>query len=341
MPQFPRLFDNYIPSGVARRRYFWPSTAARNPITDNLQQPPWRVPGVDYYVGIDTGTTLLAASLLPPSGSPRKSGSDAVIMDAANSVLDGYDLTGYQLQIRADNCVVRNCKFQIPSPGGRSMTNISGTGWLVEYCSFYGNYFADDFAGGLFVVFGGNGGTLQYNYMERAYAHFLNLYGGSDSNKFSAAVQFNVIHNSAGGGHPDWLALGGPPSAFHEIRVNHNLWFNIGLRTDVAGLWGAAGTMPRQGTQGIGPDGWNTATGQSLAYGPYSVSNNAIVALAGASINHLIGSPVGNGSTIRPGFSIVVNDNYVDPTGAATFLVKGSTTTSRGNVNMVTGANLS
>jgi hypothetical protein len=57
-PQFATLLNNYVPGGTTPGRYFWPSTASLNVGTGNLQQPPWRVPGVDYAVGLKTNCTV-------------------------------------------------------------------------------------------------------------------------------------------------------------------------------------------------------------------------------------------------------------------------------------------
>lgn len=56
--QFPTLLDTYHPAGIPDGRYHWPSTQAFKGSTNNLQQPPWRVAGVDYPVGIYSNCTI-------------------------------------------------------------------------------------------------------------------------------------------------------------------------------------------------------------------------------------------------------------------------------------------
>src|SRR5262249_13759102 len=135
---------------------------------------------------------------------------------------------------------------------------------------------------------------------------------------------------------------------------DYNLWYNISLSSDIAGPWGAANTMPLVGTQGIGLDGWsNSASSVSTVYGPFSISNNVCIAEPGASMNYLIGNPLGygldphGGSVIGSGFTLRINNNYVDPRGAAKFVPRGQSgqygpgTTLSGNINMVTGQSIS
>jgi hypothetical protein len=328
MPPFPRLLSSY---------------AAR---------PPWQVPGVDYRVGINTGVTLQPASSLPTSGSPSRSATGSQIYLSNNgSILDGYDLSGYQLQLSAANCIVQNCKFQIISAGGTAMTNITGSNWIIRNCEFYGNYFIDGWTGA--QIQANAQGAFIYNYLERAGADFMDFYG-TGSPIIPLIVKYNVVYSSASGGHPDWLALGGPTSNYYAMNIDYNLLYNIALRSEIGGLWGAANKMPSAGTQGIGPDGWSNSPGSvSTVYGPFSVSNNVCIAARGASINYLIGDPLGygldphGGSVIGAGFTLGINNNYIDPSGTAKFVPKGQNgqygpgTTLSGNINMLTGGSIS
>jgi hypothetical protein len=327
-PQFPTLLSNYV------------------------ARPPWQVAGVDYRVGINTGVTLQPASSLAFSGSPSRSATGSEIyLSTDGSILDGYDLSGYRLQLSAANCIVQNCRFQIMSAGGTAMTSITGTNWTIRNCEFYGNYFIDGWTGA--QIQANAQGTFIYNYLERAGADFMDFYG-TGSPIIPLIVKYNVVYSSASGGHPDWLALGGPTSNYYMMNIDYNLWYNIPLRSDIDGLWGAANKMPSAGTQGVGPDGWsNSASSVSTVYGPFSVCNNVCIAAPGAGINYLIGNPLGygldphGGSVIGAGFTFRINNNYVDPRGTAKFVPKGQNglygpgTSLSGNINMVTGGSIS
>ena len=220
---------------------------------------------------------VLVRSSLPTSGSPRRNDAGTkVYLSNDGSVLDGYDLYGYQLELSAANCMVQNSKFQIMSAGGIGMTNITGTSSTIHDCEFYGNYFIDGWTGA--QIQANAQGTFVYNYLERAGADFMDFYG-TGLPGIPLIVRYNVIFGSASGGHPDWLALGGPTSSYYTMNIDYNLWYNIRLRSDIAGRWGAANTMPSAGTQGIGPDGWSiSANSVSTLYGPFSVSFNVCIA---------------------------------------------------------------
>jgi hypothetical protein len=241
-----------------------------------------------------------------------------------NQVIDGYDFSlngGYQTDINGTNVTIRNCKFAIGT-NNFYMLKVSGSGLTVVYCELYDNFNSEAGSApnnnGAVIYWNASNGVCQYNYMEHAYADFLDLYGGGHFD-----VRFNVIHDSGVGGHPDWLALGG--GTYTTINVDFNLFYNENVA-----IWGGVGS------QGLGLDGFGTYSLQ----GPFSSSNNVLIALSGASMNHLIERPA---VTFQSGgFTYAINSNYVDTSGGP--FISGPTAaavTESGNINMVTGGSIS
>lgn len=327
--QFPTLLNGYPVASPPGARVRWPILTGT--------QPPWMVAGVDYRVGINTGITLAAASTLPTSGSPRQQNGNQIIITGANVILDSFDCTGFDVLVQsATNFLIQNCKISVDATGHgyyHATGTCSGT---VQYCEFYENYTNDhDANGGLFFHDAVGSLTVQYCYLERAFADFFDIYGGAGVTD-PVIIKYNVIHSSAGGvgAHADWLAAGGS-AVYGTLTSDFNLWYNIDLLSDVAGVWGSAGTQPVQGTQGIGWDGFGTASNN----GPISVSNNTIIATSGASMNYLIGIMA---HPTSGAFSYTTSNNYVDASGASTSpaIQRGGATPHIivGNINMPDGS---
>ncbi len=128
-PQFPNALNSYGPGGVRNRNL-------------TTYQPPWKVAGVDYPVGVnDTALPLKnVSSASLPSGVSR-SGSQ-ITVTGNNVVLDGYDFqfnTGSYLIINGNNCTVQNCSFKYGSNyGSNTAILVNGSGALIQYCEFNG-----------------------------------------------------------------------------------------------------------------------------------------------------------------------------------------------------------
>jgi len=322
-----------------------------NLLSGYVIRAPWKVVGVDYRAGIQGGVVLKDPATLPTSGSPRRSGN-SIILDADNSVLDGYDCSqpwSVSIQGSARNCVVRNCKFYLTSSNASNMVMVSttGTGSVVEYCEFYGNYFYTVESG--FIGFDGpaagiGGGTVRYCYMERSGSDFI------DTFRFNTApyvIKYNVIHNSSRGGgvHGDWLQSmgGGVGATYLDFIIDFNLCFNIASMSDIAGPWGAANTQPAGGTRGIlpaGESGYNATMN-----GAISVSKNTFIAYGPTgTVQQFVSGCNSAYVGIGPNYSQTVNYNYCDPSGISSWLEQATVPGMQppvGNRNMLTGAPMS
>lgn len=117
-------------------------------------RPPWKVAGVDYYVGLPSGTTLqdpTTATL--PAGCSY--GSHVVTCSTAGATLDKFDFTlhgGIGLSVNADNISVTNSKFGTDAMTTASATSASGTSTItlasVPSDLAVGMYVGDENGGG-------------------------------------------------------------------------------------------------------------------------------------------------------------------------------------------------
>src|SRR6185437_10551423 len=90
-------------------------------------RPPWRVAGVDYYVGVPASTTLkdptVSANL--PACASVDSLNHLIRVNSDNCTLNGFDFSlhgGYELYDSANNTTVENSNFEIGT--NNNFTNI-------------------------------------------------------------------------------------------------------------------------------------------------------------------------------------------------------------------------
>ena len=166
-PQFASLLSPYPTATAPNPRTRWPN---------NGSQPPWRVAGVDYPAGINSGTSLV----VPTSGNVPSGvsvGSNSISINTDNVVFNGFDCTGFQIQPNAANILITNCLFAIPSSGGRSTTNVlsGATNCVFRYCEFNGNNFNDDLTGVLMLIQTAGECTVEYCYLHDEYGDSFDL----------------------------------------------------------------------------------------------------------------------------------------------------------------------
>lgn len=187
-------------------------------------KPPWRVAGVNYRVGINTGVSLKnPASDTLPSGCTRNVGNQTFQMNSTTTV-DGWDFSGWELQwFGGNNSVVRNCRFDHgfltvihPVNGGTAV------GGVVEYCEFDQQGQAD--ATCLFQNFReGDPWIYQYNWFRDSYHMHFQATGGNTPSTW--IVRWNLLENcglgSPSGAHGDfWQLFGGNPHTSVDIIFN-------------------------------------------------------------------------------------------------------------------------
>ena len=235
-----------------------------------------------------------------------------------------------QLVVDASNVTVTDCNFAVGTNAQPMLNIYSGSNTLLEYCQFNGNSIYQSTLNGVVYSSGGAGSiTVQYCYFENGSEDWVDAPNGAP-----ITLQYNLFaNNGQGGGHPDWLQMGGG-----------NISAVVEYNTYVQSMLGAGG-----GSQGIGLyDGYPGSYDLTSA----TVSNNTIVILPPAAVNYIIhigysGTIVGGGTGGLTGTATIQN-NYVDmagttgsffsaQSGSGSTPQAGASVVESGNVNMVTG----
>ena len=291
-------------------------------------RPSWMVAGVDYAVGIPTGTALNDPSTINIPGVSVNTSTHQVSVNASNVTISGIDFSrdgGWQLIIgqwaAANNLTVTDSNFAIGANGNPMVNQINGSNTTFKYDVFNGNGLPDNLAGTVFLL--NQGMTLEYSLVENAYGDFID-YGTNN------LVEFNAFYNGgtglSQGAHPDWLQLGN--ATYNSEVFKFNTFYQPNS---------SAGTL------GLGFAGWGT-----WSLGTFTASNNTFVNLAGSKVSYDISATYSpyfgnNGYLTGAGY---VQNNYFDATGlpsASDFFTQygtlqtGASITESGNVNMVTG----
>jgi hypothetical protein len=289
-----------------------------------MTRPPWMVAGVDYPVGLPSGTALNSPMTLSGNSNISvNSGSHQVAARGSNYTITNIDFSeggGWQLILYGSNITVTKSNFAI-GPNRQAMVNgnVGGSNNTITYSTFNGNGLTDNYNNANVYV---NGGTtrVEYCYLENASADLYNA-GGSGSSVQNIILKYNLLVNAgqASGSHPDWVQLGG---GTYTVDVEYNTFYQT-----------AATVGP--GTQGIFVDSNNN---NAKLVGANVVSNNTLVMLAGSRVNFAIAALAVAGASNT--FSIA--NNYMDPTGInnAVYKYTSSQNTQTGNMNMVSGAPL-
>ena len=81
-------------------------------------RPPWEVAGVNYAVGIPTGTALLNPATISMAGVSVNTTNHTVTVTGNNVTLNGYDFSlanGYEVIVEGANDTIKNCNFVVGS----------------------------------------------------------------------------------------------------------------------------------------------------------------------------------------------------------------------------------
>ena len=240
-PQYPHLLDVNSP----RTQTYGMTYVTR---------PPWKVAGVDYYVGIDRAVYPTDAYLKDPytigTKIPGVAVSDnTVTITGNNAVLDGYDFSlggGWVLQINSgDNATISNCKFigtagapfQIPGANRSTATNTN-----VINCYFDGTNNNNIWE----IIINGNGGAVF------SYCRIMNNigmvmgatnYAGTNNTTWDLTFKYCLIGNAglnfaSNKHHGDWIQIYGSTGPIRN--------FTMTFCTFIQDL-----NYPKSGTQGV------------------------------------------------------------------------------------------
>jgi hypothetical protein len=302
-PACPRgsAYKDGCPAAVAAVTLF------RTMLNGYAARPPWNVAGVDYGIGIPTGTTLqdpTAGGL--PSGTTLNASAHTITVTGANVTLNGFDFglhNGYQVIVAATGTTIKNSHFLVGTNQGSQGTVLSAT----TACSKL-TLLNNEFDGANIAVTAQLGTTIAI------------LCSGS------LTVKYNYFHNSGG----DMIDIGNSDSAEVDV-IRYNLFKDIGVNTAHADTlqW-------YDSTIGSGSDvGFNTVyqtvnqpgAGNGLlvelSEGPTATMtgldehNNTAISLAACdTCNWGVGFYDDDGGTSD---HVSVRNNYIDPTGIDLF----------------------
>jgi hypothetical protein len=301
-------------------------------VRGNSYQPPWAVAGIDYAVGIPSGTTLtdpLTGSL--PTGCGRNTTSHQITCTGAVSpTFNGWDFSlenGWQLicSVTSGTMTVTNSNFAIGTNGNAMLvaTNGSGCNLLLTYSQLNANGLNDN-SNGTNINFNASGTfTAQYNYFLNAAGDFIDLGAGG-----TQLIEFNLFQNAGqlAGTHPDWLQMAG------GTTYTMNFIYNTLYQTAV------------NNTQG--PQGVEDIARSGTVVGSNEMARNTVVTLSNAQVSYDFS--VGVASLAG---TVSTHDNFVDLSGTTAFMHAtstcastcpgGGTSTASNNTNMVTGSAIS
>jgi len=293
-PQLPHLLDSY------------------------LTRPSWEVAGVDYAVGIPSGTVLKNPLSLNVSGVSVDTTNHLIRVTGNNVTLDGYDFTGWSVYITggARNTTVKNSYFY----GGAGIyADPSTANVSVLYNKFDGGGATDFWS---FITLSGTGSkTVDYNWMQNSAQHFLELNGGGALN-----YSYNLIMN---GGTADGAHLN--VSQFESGTYNNPV---ISNNTIVQTPQAAGGEL-------IQVSGWNVGAVITNAL----IANNTMIAVPTSagdpSVSYMI--DVESGPTLSTATTGTVQNNYVAYAGGGAYGfnyplgVNAGNIKFSGNIDMSTG----
>jgi hypothetical protein len=192
-----------------------------NGISPYPVRPPWRVAGVDYRVGVNTGVSLKDPNAISAAVAV-KSGSNPFVLNLqqSNITLDGYDFTtGGWWQIHTNgnnNLTISNSKLQNLCIIG---TN-GDTGLTVKYCEIDGLGAAGETVFGALAFLGSSvTSTWLYNWIHDSEADMLQV------NTVDMLAKYNLFDTMGYslGAHSDAIQFGGPGTA-NNVDLEFNTY---------------------------------------------------------------------------------------------------------------------
>ena len=276
--------------------------------------PSWNVAGVNYAVGIPSGTVLKdPATAALPTGVSRNLAGHTFTITGNNVDLNGWDFSlegGWQVIINGNNDTIENSYFKIGSnaldpinTGGSDIHSVTIKNNVID-----GSGIKPSLNVGLIWLLDQGTSTIEYNLIENAYTTAIQESPsgstGSASNT-GQIIQYNVIANTGlgytiDGSHGDFVQDFGVATSgtqvFDNIQINYNTLIENNPQTFGQGLSVV------------------TAAGNVNTYAlQESVQNNTVVlSVTPGNIAYGIGII---DTTWLNGTAVFAN-NYVNPTGA-------------------------
>ena len=322
-----------------------------NILSGYVSRPPWNVAGVDYGVGVPTGTVLTPWSSWTQTGVSTSSYLGLPFVEISglnNATIEGIDFStsngAWLAVVGCNNLTIKNCKFGGTNYASSNFLNAvivqdsNSSGITIKSCSFDGGVTACCLTTTMqtcFLFAAGNGGstnhiTLQYNWFYHAPDQILEIVNCSATVDY----RFNLIDTAltAFDNHYNCQEWSISSNGFvGTSNVSFNCFYQPAVGTSQAGEF----------IQFY----YNTSGGVTGIMDSCTCSNNVMIALANSGMSCFIdalSSGPGAGTTVTG--TNVADQNYFDITGIFTGYAwyPGAFTawTRTGNINMVTGGSL-
>lgn len=314
-PQYPALLNGYPTATPPNARVRWPSSGA---------QPPWMVAGVDYAVGIPSGTVLTDWQAISQAGVSVNTTTGAITISGTSVTLDSIDFTlhgGSFISNSTNNSslTITNSKFgALPAAQSYNIhIQTTNANLTITNCIFNGG----NGASAAYIGFEASGAVvLEYNYFENGDSHVIEQVSGV----MNLTYKYNLIQNMAqvAGAHDNWLqwgTIGVGSTADVEFNSGYTNFLNTGV--------------------GAG-EGFQFYANSSGTLGASTLAYNTMIAvqyLGAATMSSIV-----HGGAASPGSN---NSNYFDCSGCIGALPSGayytgsmaSGWTSSSNIDMLTG----
>ena len=289
-------------------------------------RPPWNVAGVDYAVGIPSGTVLkdpMTATL--PTGCSRNTSSFQITCSSGSPTLDSWDFSkngGWQAICDGDTLTVTNSNFERGTNAQDMLVMVpSCASMTATYNKFDAHSITGGFNGNVFCnVNSAATCTFMYNDFRNASLDFI------DVGTLTSVTKYNLFSGPGGGNHSDWFQTGGAAGLSNHITYGFN----------------TVNQTPGTGSQGVGfgfnPNG-NLATSEAAF--------NTTVAPSGANVSYHYGvdpTQTTGAITIHDNWAAIVgggafgNNRFALPRSSCNPCSGGGTSIWSNNHNMNTGA---
>ena len=246
-----------------------------------------------------------------------------------NVTLNGYDFSlngGWAVLITggATNTVIENSNFVLGSNNNVPIqSDTSASNLTVIDDVFNGASETSSSAPSYMIYYQGSGTFVsEYNLFENLPSDAIDF----GTNSLTATVEFNVFDNLGlqSGAHPDTVQLGGGATTTNLV-IAYNTIYQPATQTE--------------GMEGIQIAAWNGASATNT-----TITNNTLIAPMGAATGNTMSYVMALlGSSGNPITDTVIENNYIDPTGAygtfypLTYSGGPTNTTISNNVDMTTG----
>ena len=295
-----------------------------NLFSGDAVRPPWEVAGVDYYVGVPTGTTLVAPTAANLPAGATLSGQ-TIIISESNVTIDGFNFSGnggYGIYIKSgvSGTRITNNLFVDSSTTAPIPVNIAAgaSNTYIAYNTMNGGGAGGNQTFDQLVSNGGSGLTVEYNFMENAPGRFVSSGAGS------LVYEFNLLENGGWlpGVHLNFLQFGGGSVTNPIVDFN---------------------TLVQEMTVANG-EGFQMYSNTSGSITGGDISNNTMISsstvlqsgAAGPAISYMIHA--GSNSQYPSPATGTVNNNYMNTSSAYGAFYPGLTGfTKSGNINLLTG----